>query len=102
MQDTHQNPNHRFTIRRHKTSRMDREGKRETGVMMRILNSIPAGNFTVDSNQPAEIHRVNITADNYVIIMCNMYCSVDIELFWWISRHSTCCCYKNRTEEERR
>ena len=80
IQETHLNPKHRFTIRGYQTFRMDREGRHEGGVLTLVNNSIPSRDFKVDTNQQAEIHGVNVTVENTVITVFNVYSPVDKEL----------------------
>jgi ribonuclease HI len=80
IQETHLNTNNRFTIRGYQTFRMDREARHKGGVMILVKNSIAAKDFQVDTNQQAEIHGVNITVDNSVITIINLYCPQDKEL----------------------
>ena len=45
IQETHLNPNHRFSIRGYQTLRMDREGRHKGGVLILVKNDIPAKDF---------------------------------------------------------
>ncbi|PVD27236.1 hypothetical protein C0Q70_12391 [Pomacea canaliculata] len=80
IQETHLNPNHRFTIRGYQTFRMDREGRHKGGVLILVKNNIPARDFQVDTNQQAEINGVKITVDSTVLTIFNLYCPPDKEL----------------------
>ena len=42
IQETHLNPNHRFSIRGYQTFRMDSEGRHKGGVLILVKNDIPA------------------------------------------------------------
>ncbi|KAL8604433.1 hypothetical protein ACOMHN_042262 [Nucella lapillus] len=59
---------------------MDREGRKKGGVQMLIKNSILASEFTVDTNNEAEIHGIKITVDKTVITIFTVYCPQDKEL----------------------
>lgn len=80
IQETHLNPNHRFTIRGYQTFRLDREGRHKGGVLMLIKNNIPAQEIKLDTNQQAEVQGVNITMDSSVLTIYNLYCPPDKDL----------------------
>ena len=79
IQETHLNPDKRFTIRGFQTFRMDRIGHKG-GVMILVKNTIPAKDFQIDTVQPqggetqAEIHGVNISLNNTDLTILNLYC----------------------------
>ena len=58
---------------------MDRDGHKG-GVLILVRNTIPATDFKVETNQQAEIHGVNITVDNSVLTIYNLYCPQDKDL----------------------
>ena len=58
---------------------MDWEGHKG-GVLILVRNSIPTTEFKIETNQQAEIHGVNITVDNSVISIYNLYCPQDKDL----------------------
>ena len=80
IQETHLNTNHRFTIRGYQTFKMNREGRHKGGVLILVRNSIAATEVKLDTNQEAEIQRVQITVDKSVVTIFNLYCPVDKDL----------------------
>jgi len=59
---------------------MDREGRSKGGVLLLVKNNIPVQEIVVDTNQQAEIQGINITVNNSVFSIYNVYCPVDKEL----------------------
>ena len=73
IQETHLNPENRFSIRGYQAFRMDRTG-RKGGVMILLKNEIPAKDFQIKTersegtgNVQAEIHGVDITINQTYI-----------------------------------
>ena len=64
IQETHLNPNHRFSIRGYQTFRMDREGRQKGGVLILVKNDIPAKDFKIFTGQQFEIHGAYVTVGN--------------------------------------
>ena len=80
MQETHLNPENRFSIRGYQAFRMDRTGLKG-GVMILVKNEIPAKDFQIKTersegtgNVQAEIHGVDITINQTCIKIFNIYC----------------------------
>ena len=80
IQETHLNPNHRFSIRGYQTFRMDREGRHKGGVLILVKNDIPAKDFKIDTGQQSEIHGTHITVGNTNVTILNLYCPSDKDL----------------------
>ncbi|KAK3740855.1 hypothetical protein RRG08_011317 [Elysia crispata] len=80
IQETHLNPNHRFSLRGYQTFRMDREGRQKEGVLILVKNDIPAKDFKIDTGQQSEIHGAYITVGNKIVIIFNLYCPSDKDL----------------------
>ena len=80
IQETHLNPNHRFSIRGYQTFRMDREGRHKGGVLILVKNDIPAKDFKIDTGQQSKIHGAHITMGNTTVIIFNLYCPSDKDL----------------------
>ena len=64
IQETHLNPNHRFSIRGYQTFRMDREGRQKGGVLILVKNDIPAKDFKINTGQQSERHGAYIIVGN--------------------------------------
>ena len=60
LQETHLKDNQRFTMRGYQVFRHDREGREKGGVAIIVKYTIPAQEFTVSTNNQAEIHGVSI------------------------------------------
>ena len=80
IQETHLNPETRFSIRGYQAFRMDRMGHKG-GVMILVKNEIPAKDFQRKTqrsegtdNIQAEIHGVDITINQTRIKIFNIYC----------------------------
>ena len=80
IQETHLNPNHRFSIRGYQTFRMDREGRHKGGVLILVKNDIPAKDFKIDTGQQSEIHGAHITVGNTTVTIFNLYYPSDKDL----------------------
>ena len=62
-QETHLKDNQRFTMRGYQVFRHDREGRARGGVAIIVKNTIPEQEFTVSTNNQADIHRVSTIVD---------------------------------------
>ena len=67
LQETHLKENQRFTMRGYQVFRHDREGRAKGGVAILVKNTIPAHEFTVSTNNQAEIHGVSIKINEKTI-----------------------------------
>lgn len=80
LQETYLKESQRFSVRGYQVYRQDREGRAKGGVAILVKNSIPAQEFTINTNDQAEIHGVNIKVDNRQLKIINVYCPQDKEL----------------------
>ena len=60
LEETHLKENQRFTMRGYQVFRHDREDRAKGGVAILVKNTIPAHEFTVSTNNQAEIHGASI------------------------------------------
>ena len=80
LQETHLKESQRFSMRGYQVYRQDREGRSKGGVAILVKNCIPAQEFTIDTNDQAEIHGVDIKVDNQQMRIFNVYCPPAKEL----------------------
>ena len=81
LQETHLKDNQRFTMRGYQVFRHDREGRAKWGVAILVKNTIPAHEFTVSTNNQAEIHGVSIIMnEKHYKIFNIIYCPPDRDL----------------------
>ena len=67
-------------MRGYQLFRHDREGRAKGGVAILVKNAIPAQEFTVGTNNQAEIHRVNIIVNDKQHKIFNVYSPPDRDL----------------------
>ena len=80
IQETHLNPNNRFQVRGYQPFRLDREGRHKGGVLILVRNDLPAQEFSIDTQDQAEIQGVKITVQERTITVYNLYCPTDKKL----------------------
>ena len=80
LRDTHLKCNQRFTMRGYQVFRHGREGRGKGGVAIRVKNTIQAQEFTVSTNNQAEIHGVNILVNDKQHKIVNVYIPSDRDL----------------------
>ena len=80
LQETHLKENQRFTMRGYQVFRHDREGRAKGGVAILVKNTIPVHEFTVSTNNQAEIHGVSIIINEKQYKIFNIYCPPDRDL----------------------
>ena len=80
LQETHLKELQRCSVRGYQVYRQDREGRQKGGVAILVKNSIPAQDFTVDTNKEAEIHGVSIKVEHQQMKIFNVYCPPDKNL----------------------
>ena len=80
LQETHLKENQRFTMRGFQVFWHDREGRAKGGVAILVKNTIPAHDFTVSTNNQAEIHGVSIIINEKQYKIFNIYCPPDRDL----------------------
>ena len=81
LQETHLKENQHFTMRGYQVFRHDREGRAKGGVAILVKNTIPAHEFTVSTNNQAEMHGVSIIINEKQYKIFNIYCPPDRDLF---------------------
>ena len=80
LQETHLKENQRFNIRAYQVFRHDREGRAKGGVAILVKNTIPAHEFTVSTNNQAEIHGVSVIINEKQYKIFNIHCPPDRDL----------------------
>ena len=80
LQETHLKDNQRFTMRGFQVFRHDREGRAKGGVAIIVQNTIPAQEFTLSTNNQAEIHGVSIIISEKQYKIFNIYSPPDRDL----------------------
>ena len=80
LQETHLKDNQHFTMKSYQVFRHDREGRAKGGVAILVKNTIPAHEFTVSTNNQAEIHGVSIIINEKQYKITNIYCPPDKDL----------------------
>ena len=80
IQETHLKDNIRLNIRGYQVIRQDRIDRIKGGIMILIKNSIPFQDFSVETDNQAEIQKVKVTLGNDILTIYNEYCPADKSL----------------------
>ena len=80
LQETHLKENQRFNVRGYQTFRQDRVGRTKGGIALLVKNTLSAKEFSVSTNDQAEIQGANIVINNQQMEVINVYSPPDRDL----------------------
>ena len=80
LQETHLNPNLRFSVRGYQCFRQDRPNRHKGGVLILVSNKIPAQEITIQTGEESEIIDITAQLHNKKVIIYNCYAPPDKQL----------------------